>query len=523
MATQYVSSVAYTAVAQWAASTVYAAGAIVRQSGTVTQGNERCFRTAAGGTSGSTQPTWVLTEGAASPTDGTVTDWTEVTGQQAYQTSGGAWNAPHARLTNAIASGWAAAGDAIYVRSDHNESFSGSLTIAFPGTLAAPNICQCVQVNCAIPPGGSDATTGAQITGSVGGSIGGSVYWSGINVNCTGTFTGFGFTGTNQKSAQNINNATFGAPNINFLGSGTVGRMARLRFNNVFFQQNANPNSGGFFGLSNAADTLVEWVGGGFTGTARTSPIFGENSADEGLGAFYLRNIDFSFFGAGYTFISPAANSSIKRFTMEKCKFSTDITLLGSAPTVIGSQYDFLGCDLPAGAGNSLYNARYDYSGTLTTDTTVVEASGASAASTPFSWKIVTNASNSYAFPFETFPMQEFYVGTTGSPISQYFDLMTDNVVLTNKDAWIELEYYGTSGSTQGSFVSTGVANILTAGTNLTTGSQNTWTTTGITTPKPQQIKATWTPQVVGWYRPVLKIAKASTTIWAAPPSAKAA
>lgn len=93
MANVYVSSASYSAVAAWQAATVYGAGAIVRQS-SVNVGSERCFRTAAGGTSGGSQPTWNLSKGG-STTDNTVT-WTEVTGNETYQAPG-AWAAPYAR------------------------------------------------------------------------------------------------------------------------------------------------------------------------------------------------------------------------------------------------------------------------------------------------------------------------------------------------------------------------------------------------------------------------------------------
>lgn len=525
MTTQYVSSVAYAAVSIWTANTTLAAGSIIRQAGTVTQGQERCFRTANGGKTGSAQPAWVLTAGGASPTDGTITDWVEVTGQQAYQVSGGAWNAPHARLTNALASGWAAAGDAIYVRSDHAETYSGSLGIVFPGTYAAFNICQCVQVNCAIPPGAADAATGASITSTTQGcSIGGAVWWDGISPSVTANYTSFSFTGTTGRSLQCFNNCTVAAPQVGFGGSGTAGEMSRVRLNNVLFQQNANPNAGGYFIFANADEPMVEWYGGGFTGTARTSPIFADSSSSETMLGFNIRNVDFSFFGAGYTLAAANASSSIHHFLFEKCKFNPAMTF-PNTPLVPGTQLDFIGCDF-SGGSNSLFNARYDYSGTLTTDFANYQAAGASAAGTPFSWNIVTNANCSMLAPFETFIMAEFYVGTVGSPISQKFDIMTDGAVvttpLTNRDVQVDLEYFGSATSTLGSVITSGVANILTPGTTIPTGSVNSWTTSGITTPQPQEITLTWTPQEVGYYRAVLKVNKPSLTLWTVPPAAKA-
>src|SRR5689334_10732578 len=142
MANWYVNSVAYTAVAQWAANATVPAGGIRRQLAAPSAGNERCFRTAAGGTSGSTEPVWVLTHAATSPTDGTITDWVECTGAEARQ-SPGAWAAPHARLANAFASGWGAAGDNFFVSSNHAETGVG-YTLTSPGTATSPCAIYCV-------------------------------------------------------------------------------------------------------------------------------------------------------------------------------------------------------------------------------------------------------------------------------------------------------------------------------------------------------------------------------------------
>jgi hypothetical protein len=55
---------------------VYAAGTIVRRIVGVTSDQDPwLFRTAAGGTSGLTEPNWNLTIGASNPADNTVTDW----------------------------------------------------------------------------------------------------------------------------------------------------------------------------------------------------------------------------------------------------------------------------------------------------------------------------------------------------------------------------------------------------------------------------------------------------------------
>jgi hypothetical protein len=78
----YVDSVAYAAVAQWAATHAYSVGNIVRQLTAPTAGNERCYVCIAAGTSGSTEPTWAASNVNRGNivTDGSTVKWIECTG-----------------------------------------------------------------------------------------------------------------------------------------------------------------------------------------------------------------------------------------------------------------------------------------------------------------------------------------------------------------------------------------------------------------------------------------------------------
>jgi hypothetical protein len=130
MADWYLSTVAYDAIAAWQATHTYAVGDIVRQTAPTFPG-QRCFRASAitTGISGGSEPAWNLGLAAAT-TDSGVT-WTECTGNSARQQNGGVtntWTAPARHFENLHVSGnnAVAAGDRVFVSSDHAETITAS-------------------------------------------------------------------------------------------------------------------------------------------------------------------------------------------------------------------------------------------------------------------------------------------------------------------------------------------------------------------------------------------------------------
>lgn len=510
MSTQYVGSVQYAAVAQWAASHTYAAGAIVRQLAAPAAGNERCFRTALGGVSAASEPTWVLTAGAASPTDGTVTDWVEVTGNATY-----AWNAAHARQRNALATGWLAAGDILYLASDNNETeASVVVTLSYPGTFASPNKVLCVNPAGSVPPVSADLRTTGQVntTGTSSITLQGIAYIYGIkhnagngsaaaNINIGGTSPSSIFL---ESCLLNLN--TTGTANIFIGGQATSSQ-------GMHVLKNCTANFGavgqGFRGIGGGAWGQV--INLTLTGAVSTT-LFAPTSNM----MTRVSCSDLSALGSGKNLVGPLASGAY--IILERCKLGASV-VVETTPTNNNSGVDLINCD----SGTKNYrNERYRYQGTLTTETVNVLSGGASDGVTPFSHKIATTANDNAQFPFESFPMGEFYANNTNVSISQVFELLTDNVVLTNNDAWVEIEYLGSSATPQGTLISSAPADPLAAATNLAT-STATWNTTGLGTPKPQKITMIWTPQMKGLYRAVLKVAKPSTTVWLNPPATQAA
>lgn len=156
------------------------------------------------------------------------------------------------------------------------------------------------------------------------------------------------------------------------------------------------------------------------------------------------------------------------------------------------------------------------YSGSVRDETIIVRTGGASDGTTPISWKMVTNAnSNELTVPLRSDPIA-VWNSTVGTPITVTLETVTDNVTLTDAEAWIDVDYLGTSGFPLGASISDKRATVLTTPANQTSSSVA-WTTTGLTTPVKQKLSVTFTPQEVGFIYATVRLAKASTTVYVDP------
>ena len=91
---------------------------------------------------------------------------------------------------------------------------------------------------------------------------------------------------------------------------------------------------------------------------------------------------------------------------------------------------------------------------------------------------------------------------------------VTDNVTLTDAEAWVEVEYLGTSGFPLGNFSDDRVADLVFGTPANQTSDSSTWTTTGLATPVKQALAVSFTPQEKGWFRVRVMVAKASLTVY---------
>jgi len=157
-----------------------------------------------------------------------------------------------------------------------------------------------------------------------------------------------------------------------------------------------------------------------------------------------------------------------------------------------------------------------DYAGSIKSETTIVRSGGASDGTTSLSWKMASSANAEYPVVVLESPEIVQWNDTTGSAITVTVEVITDNVTLKDDECWLEVQYLGTSGYPLSVFINDCKANVL-AGNNPQDTSTETWTTTGLTTPTKQKLSVTFTPQEKGFLHAVVKLAKASTTVYVDP------
>ena len=157
-----------------------------------------------------------------------------------------------------------------------------------------------------------------------------------------------------------------------------------------------------------------------------------------------------------------------------------------------------------------------DYSGDTTSETTIIRTGGANDGTNGLSWKMASTANAEFPGIVLRSPEIVQWNETTGSSKTATVEVVTDGVTLTDADCWLEIQYLGTSGYPRGSFADDSVANVLATPANQTTSTE-TWTTTGLSSPTKQKLSVTFTPQEKGFIHAVVKLAKASTTVYVDP------
>lgn len=431
-----------------------------------------------------------------------------------YSGAGGAqtganWANAHITLANAFAA--MVAGDDCYVAHDHAETQASAMTNTSPGTEASPCRVICVDRAGSVPPVAADlrATATISTTGANNMTNGGTCYYNGIIFSVGST------TSSNTLQIGNTSARSTWLENcsLRLAGSNGAGRIVLSGLSSqtgvLLHMKNVT------FSFANVAQQvtvrgLVIWEATSDSAILGSVPttLFGFSTTF----SVNLRviGVNLSAAGAAKNLLDQSVNIASSEYNFQDCKLGASVSI--STGTIVGHGSAIVRA-VNCGSGDTNYEYYFkSYHGTITHEATIVKTGGATDGVTTISRKMVSSATVHFHQPLKS-DWITFYGSGTGSTTATVATV-TDNVTLTDREAWLEVEYLGTNGFSLGSIASDAAANVLATAANQTTDGTSTWTTTGLTTPVKQSLATTFTTAEVGPYRARVCLAKASTTMY---------
>jgi hypothetical protein len=397
------------------------------------------------------------------------------TNETANVDDGSTWALAKTTLAGAIAI--ASAGDTIFVSDNHAESAGSSISNTLPGTAASP--VQLVCVNDAAEPPTALAITGQMVTTASAAHI---------TLHGFGVVYGFSFlAGNGGGKSCNFTIGTTNALWIKFVSC--LVKLNGASANRVFLHASATQNDDSLIefvdtdiSFTNASQGIVPkanfvWNGGSALGTAPTSLFVPTTGAPYGNAK--VVGVDLSLLASGSSLVNVGV-AIYGSYTFINCKLGASVTATtGTHPGQGGVTVELINCD----SGDTNYrNEWWGYQGNVITETTIVRTGGANDGTTAISRKMTSSANSKFYSPL-VFSSAIIWNDNTGSAITATVHIVTDNVTLTDKECWLEVEYMGTSGSTLQSLANDHASDdnmYLGTGANQTTSTES-WTTSYFT------------------------------------------
>lgn len=407
----------------------------------------------------------------------------------------------------------AVAGDRIICHEAHDYNYTANATLAIASSFSTLNRLICVVDGASVPPVAADLryTARERTTGAFSITVSGSVIANGVSLQ-TGSGTAstsdliLGSASGNYQIWKNCVHGILGtASGSRLRPSNTQG--ARVRFENVGLLYGA---VGQGLQVTGACEIVNDRATTTFPGTTPTALIAGNGSSCTKL---YARGLDLG----GLTNLTSTSMSL--EVELEDCEVPASWTLSSATQSSFpwgGAR--FRQCTSDGRAAGDVFMSM---GGVASTDRDVVRTlgqfggGGANDGQTSFSYKVVTGTLASDIAPVK-FAEFEVHCMNPGRQVTVEVHGVTDNVALTNREAYLEIDYQNTAGDIRSTKISSAPATELTAASGLASSS-DTWATPAITTPLKQKMSVTFTPRVVGKYRGRIVFTKASATAWFCP------
>lgn len=503
------SSAAYTALTAWAATTAYTVGQIRRPTAPA-YNTSHVYRCTTAGTSGGTEPTWsTALDNNSTKVDGGVT-WTNVTGQSAY-----GWGAAAGTLFT-LAGGTGAgtgrnlAGDRVFLSSDHSETLTtgGNATYPTSANTHAFGLVQHISVNRAgsVPPVAADVLAGASIISSNTQLLVleayCDVFWQGITFSQTSTAHIYFNSGA--LKSHYFKNCEIGLNSANSTLRMCCNNPSKLIFDNTKLR--FGHVGQGFGGLGYSFELFWFNTPAALAGATFPTILFSPALTPTTI-TIVCRGIDLSSVTGTIVGTSPGCS----KILLDSCKISAAVTRLETTLTNKGNndEVELINCF----DGTNTLNERYSYAGAVTTDRSTTLTGGAQDDIGLYSLKMVASArADKYVIPLDGFwlDVENTAIGSAKTATVE----IISSASLNNDEISLLLEYMGTSGSSVASFLTTLPAVLSTAA--AVTTSTVTWNSPPAT-PVKQKLSVSFTPQVAGRLRGLVRLGKVSTTVWINP------
>lgn len=425
------------------------------------------------------------------------------------------------------------AGDSVFFDSTHTETGGAgtNITIAVTGSISA--VTRLISVTPSGAAGYTGPTPGAVVGSGSGVSalaITGSLYAEGItwqcgvgstsNVNLSVGSDGAIQTYKDCKFEMKTTSASARIAIMHTIASGT--NSCTVRWENCDVQ----------FGATGQAIAIgggdFTWLGGKVTsgGSVPTNLFV---CAQPNVNAV-ITGVDFASGFSTYAYnLVQASQAATGKIVFKNCVLAP----AGSSWTgVIGTQTEGLrieayNCGAAVTSGTNNYSLwAQDWAGSTKHETTIVRTGGASDGDTPISWVMESTANA--VFPGHGHKSPDIFIPNTTSGASKtvtFHYVADENVAagqgagtsnaFTNAELAVEIEYLGTADSPKATFASSRATVIATPANNGP--SSETWTTTGLTTPKKGSVAITFTPNEEGPWVARLVLYKASKKIYVCP------
>lgn len=503
----------------WVAARAYSVGEIVKNG---TTSYHICQ--VAGTSHATTEPTWNTTAGNTNTDDASLI-WVCIGAQSAMTL----WGAPFSHLENVFGTNWAAANATVHVASSHSQTESSCTITAASGA----NI-TCTAKTSAPPASGDEVTAATALVATSTSGL--------LQIDGSANFRGIDFLAGSGANNANLQLATAASYNQQFdtclFRCGGTGATSQIRTsataNYTTFQRFLNCGfkfaaAGHLWQINTGKVELF-----GCRAVSGTSPTIFMSLTTNAPSEVICDGFDASAWSSGVKLTDLAASTHRSNVVFRNTKVPTSwagTSLSNTALSAPSQRAEIWNWDQDGGGKGYQFRVESG-AGIVIPETTIVRTSpaGMTDGTTPTSWKMATRSGTLYPRNVLRSPEIFKYNTTVAGTLTISVDVVHDSQgsgtssALTDREAWLEVQYLGSSGEPLGLFL-TDIAGASTTnpwGNYITTvadqaSSGSTWTTTGLATPVTQTLSVTISPVVAGYILARVVLAGVSDTVYVNP------